>query len=311
MATEVQIDKIVEAVLRELSQKGAIPGAVGGRTQASGPATVGSAIKDLATAVSAAVRPSSADDALPEPETRVLVPSPEDPDLLKAVVAATPARLGVWRAGLRPRTETLLKFRADHAAAVDAVFTEVSDEFLASMGLFAVETQAPDKDTYLTRPDLGRRLTPESVSLLKSKCQQGAQVQVVVADGLSSKAVEANLKDILPALNQSLRHEGLKQGTPFFVRHARVAVMDDIGEALQPECLILLIGERPGLVTAESLSAYLCYRPRHGTIESDRTVISNIHRGGTPPLEAGAYLGSVVKRIIQARASGVKLAQGV
>lgn len=306
MANEVQIDKIVEAVMRELAQKGAIPGASLAGAPVGGSAAAGSG----AAGSGATVCSSSADDALPEPSTRVLVPSPEDSDLLKAVVAATPARLGVWRAGPRPKTETLLKFRADHAAAVDAVFTEVSDDFLISMGLFAVETQAPDKDTYLTRPDLGRRLTSESINLIKSKCQHSPQVQVVVADGLSSKAVEANLKDILPALNQSLQQEGLKQGTPFFVRHARVAVMDDIGEALQPECLILLIGERPGLVTAESLSAYLCYRPRHGTIESDRTVISNIHRGGTPPLEAGAHLGTVAKKIIQARASGVKLAQG-
>lgn len=317
MAVDTQLEKIIQAVIMELQGQGlhlppsgaTLPGASGAgastATELAGTPRIPGAGE---AGRSPSVAPDVEGEPLPEPITRTLVPQPVDPDFLQDLCSCTPARLGVGRAGTRPKTETLLKFRADHAAAVDAVFTEISDEYLKSFGLFTVITQAGDKDTFLTRPDLGRKLSPEGAELIKSKCRPNPQIQVVVADGLSSKAVEANLKDLLPALDQSLQHEGLSTGTPFLVRHGRVAIMDDIGEILQPEALILLIGERPGLVTAESLSAYLCYRPNARTIESDRTVISNIHRGGTPPLEAGAYLGTVVRKMITARASGVKLA---
>ena len=98
-------------------------------------------------------------------------------------------------------------------------------------------------------------------------------------------------------------------GTTFYVDKGRVAVMDDIGELLQPDVVVMLIGERPGLVSAESLSAYMCYKPRQGTIEADRMVISNIHKGGIPPVEAGAFLGTIIQKILKYEASGVSLVQ--
>jgi len=96
-------------------------------------------------------------------------------------------------------------------------------------------------------------------------------------------------------------------GKPFFVKYGRVAVMDDIGELLEPTVLVELIGERPGLVTAKSMSAYMCYRPNKDTIESDRTLVSNIHDGGMPAVEAGAHVASIAKKIYDAKASGLKL----
>ena len=107
---------------------------------------------------------------------------------------------------------------------------------------------------------------------------------------------------------QGLKNVGLSLGTPFFVKYGRVAVMDDIGEILQPDIVIEAVGERPGLVTAKSMSAYMCWRPRHGTIESDRSLISNIHDGGTPATEAGAAVAAFAKRIFDNQASGTKLA---
>ena len=98
-------------------------------------------------------------------------------------------------------------------------------------------------------------------------------------------------------------------GTPFYIEQGRVGLMDDIGELLQPDVIVYLIGERPGLVSAESMSAYICYKPRKETIESDRTVISNIHKGGIPPVEAGAFIGNVVQKILKYEASGVNLVQ--
>jgi ethanolamine ammonia-lyase small subunit len=241
-------------------------------------------------------------------EERIAVPQPKWREGLRELLASTPARIGVWRAGTRPLTKEVLRFRRDHAAAVDAVYGEVSQSILDEFQLFAVETCFQNTENYLKRPDMGRIITDEGVSVIKQKCKQRPQVQIVVSDGLSANAIDANLRDVFPALLDSLRAYGLQWGTPFFVRGGRVACMDHIGEILQPDVFVLLIGERPGLVSAQSMSAYMCYRPRKGTVESQRTVISNIHKGGTPPIEAGAHIGTVLKKMLEQKASGVQLA---
>jgi ethanolamine ammonia-lyase small subunit len=168
---------------------------------------------------------------------------------------ATPARIGVWRSGPRPLTETLLRFRADHAIAQDSVLGEVASDFPAKYQMIAAHSMCNDKDQYLTRPDLGRSLDEESLALIRRECVKGAQIQIIVSDGLSSAAVEANIPDLLPAMLQGLQGMGIKVGTPIFVQHGRVGIMDIIGEELKPEVAIILIGERPGLGTAESMSA--------------------------------------------------------
>ncbi|WP_409346860.1 ethanolamine ammonia-lyase subunit EutC [Paenibacillus sp. MBLB4367] len=235
------------------------------------------------------------------------VPKPIWPEGMDELLSSTPSRIGVWRAGTRPLTKEMLKFRCDHAAAVDSIYGEVNRKLLDEFGLFTVETCFENTEHYLKRPDKGRVLSEEGVSAVRQRCAQKPQVQIVVSDGLSANAIDANLRDVYPALRDSLEAYGLKSGTPFFVRGGRVACMDHIGEMLQPETLVLLIGERPGLVSSKSMSAYMCYRPRKGTVESDRTVISNIHHGGTPPVEAGAHIGTVLKKMLEQRTSGVNL----
>ncbi|MDQ0862029.1 ethanolamine ammonia-lyase subunit EutC [Bacillus sp. V2I10] len=219
----------------------------------------------------------------------------------------TPARIAVGRAGSRPKTSTWLQFRFDHAAAVDAVYGEVSAELLKELDLFQVQTRVKDKEEYIRRPDLGRKLSDEAKEMIKKKCKSLPSVQIIVSNGLSAKAIEENAEDVYLSLVQSLGNLGIQTGTPFYVDKGRVALMDEIGEILQPDVVILLIGERPGLVSAESLSAYLCYKPRFGTIEADRMVVSNIHKGGIPPVEAGAYLGTLIQKILKYEASGVLL----
>jgi ethanolamine ammonia-lyase small subunit len=219
--------------------------------------------------------------------------------------ALTPARIGVSRSGTRPLTSELLTFRWDHASSVDAVYNEVSSALLGEMGWLVADSRAETKDMYLKRPQLGRVLKPDSMQELLSKCQQAPQVQIVVSDGLSANSIEANMRDLYPALLDSLRLRGLSAGTTIYVNQGRVGCMDAIGDLLKPECLVLLIGERPGLVTAESLSAYMCYKPRTGRTDSDRMVISNIHRGGTPAMEAGAYIGGMLEEILKQRTSGI------
>lgn len=221
----------------------------------------------------------------------------------------TPARIAVGRSGCRPRTSSLLQFRFDHAAAVDAVYGQVSDDLLSRLGLFQVNTKVSDKEEYLRRPDLGRKLSNKAINTIKTMCKMRPTVQIIVSDGLSAKAVEENAEDVFLSLRQSLRIAEIDEGVPFYIDKGRVAVMDEVGEMLQPDVIVLLIGERPGLVSPESLSAYFCYKPRIGTIEAERMVISNIHKGGIPPAEAGAHLCTVIQKILHYRASGIHLVE--
>lgn len=249
-----------------------------------------------------------------QPISTVVIPS--DVKAFKEVVddkfahfrSHTPARVGVGRSGPRPLTNTMLKFRFDHAAAVDTVYGEVDQAILDKLGLFTIGTKVEeDKETYILRPDLGRKLTDAAKQILQQKCQRNAQVQIIVSNGLSADAINANLENVYLSLQQSLQNIGLQTGTPFYIGQGRVGLMDDIGELLQPEVIVYLIGERPGLVSADSMSAYICYRPRKETIESDRTVVSNIHKGGIPSVEAGAFLGNIIRKILKHKASGVDL----
>jgi ethanolamine ammonia-lyase small subunit len=237
------------------------------------------------------------------------IPNPAIKEGVADLAASTPARIGVWRTGTRPLTKTMLKLQFDHAAAIDAVGGEVLEKYLEEFDLFTVETCYENKEVYLKRPDKGRVLTNQAVQTIKERCRHRPQVQIVVSDGLSASAVETNLKDVYPALIDSLKINNLTFGTSFFVKGGRVACMDHIGEILEPEVLVLLIGERPGLVSASSMSAYMCFRPRKGMIESQRTVISNIQPHGTPPIEAGAHIGTVLRKMIEQKISGVKLEQ--
>lgn len=243
------------------------------------------------------------------PQEGMQISNPFNADAVIAMKKLTPARIGIGRAGARPKTMSLLRFLADHAVAQDAVFLDVSDEFLNRMNLMSVQSAATSKDEFLQRPDLGRRLSPEAVKTISEKCEKNIQVQILIVDGLSSSAIEANIPDLLPALMQGLKSSGIKVGAPFFIKNGRVWVQDHVASIVNCDVVISLIGERPGLGTAESLSAYMIYRPDEKTVEADRTVISNIHKGGIPPAEAGAHLTDVLKQILAAKASGVKLNQ--
>lgn len=293
MAMEDNIRLIVEQVLKELGNNS---------SQKSGTGCPTSAAADCSN------EPNGIQDLAAIDLQRYLqVPAPQNKDLYEEMKLSTPARIGIWRCGTRPLTDTWLRFRADHAVAQDSVLGEVPEEFAAKYNMVSVKTMCESKDEYLTRPDLGRKLDEASLNLIRAKCKKGARLQIIVADGLSSKAVEANIPNLLPAMMQGLEGMGIDVGTPIFVKYARVAIMDVIGEELKPEAAVVLLGERPGLGTAESMSAYMGYRPRVGMVESERTVVSNIHRGGTPAAEAGAHLATLLKKILDAKASGVNL----
>ncbi len=238
-----------------------------------------------------------------------LVPHPADREGYLKMKAKTPARLGLWRSGPRYKTQSMLRFRADHAAAQDAVFSYVSKDLIEEMDFIEVATKCKDKDEYVTRPDLGRQFDDENIATIQQQIKGTPQIQVIVGDGLSSAAIEANIKEILPSIKQGLKMFDLDydEKAVLFIKHARVPAMDKIGELTKAEIVCYLIGERPGLVTAESMSAYLAYRPIVGMPEARRTVISNIHSGGTPAVEAGAYIAELVSKMLQHKKSGIDL----
>lgn len=235
------------------------------------------------------------------------VTDPVNGEEFARIKARTWARLGQGRSGPRYRTAALLRFWADNASAMDAVFTDVDTALLDEMGMFSVQTLCSSKDEFLTRPDLGTRFSDETMAEIRQRCAAGPDVQVYVADGLSSTAVEANVRDLFPALVQGLKLHGLSVGAPFFVRFGRVRSMEPISEALGAKVTCVLLGERPGLATPESLSAYIGYRATVGMSEADRTCVSNIHRDGTNPTEAGAHIADLIAEMVRQQASGVNL----
>lgn len=240
--------------------------------------------------------------------TQYLVENPEHGEEYMDIKKLAPCRLGIGKAGARYKTLPQLEFRAAHSAAQDAVFNDVDHDFIEKdLGLFIVQTQCDSKDTYLTRPDLGRKLSEEAIATLKEKCKKSPTVQIYVADGLSGASVAANIPDLLPAILQGLESYKIDTGTPFFVKYGRVGVMDEISELLDATITCTLIGERPGLITAESMSAYIAYKATVGMPEARRTVVSNIHRNGTIPSEAGAHIAEIIKIMLEKKASGTDL----
>ena len=236
-----------------------------------------------------------------------LTQNAKDAGAFRRLKERTPARLGSGRAGARYKTLTMLRFRADHAAAQDAVFSQVPEDFAEKHGLVAVQTKCRDKDEYLTRPDLGRTFDEENQKKIRTAIPQKPRVQIVIGDGLSSNAIMANAMDCLAAIRDGLKLKGIELGKSIFVRYCRVGAGDAVGDVTGCELVCVLVGERPGLVTAKSMSAYITYKPHTGVLESARTVVSNIHDGGTPAVEAGAHIAELIDTILRRKVSGVGL----
>jgi len=236
-----------------------------------------------------------------------LTDDPANKEDFARLKAKTPARLASGRAGPRYKTLTMLRFRADHAAAQDAVFSEVPEDFAKENGLIPVQTRCESKDEYLTRPDKGRTFGDSHAKVLRETLPRGARVQIVVGDGLSSAACVANAMDCLAAIRDGLKAKGIEVGAVPFVRYCRVGAGDAIGDITGCELVCMLVGERPGLVTDKSMSAYITYKPHTGVSESSRTVVSNIHAQGTPAVEAGAHIASLIDTILKKKVSGVGL----
>lgn len=220
----------------------------------------------------------------------------------------TSGRLGIWRAGPRPLSRAYVRCKADHAAAQNTVWTDVDEDFIKEIGLTALESRSVDKAEYIKIPTTGKRLSEESAERVKKNPETGTQVQIVFSDGLSSGAIERNAHDILQSLRQGLKSLNIScADTVFFIKNGRVAVSDEVGELTGAEVIIMLTGERPGLNSQSSMGAYIAYKPTIGMEESRRTVISNIHAKGTPPVEAGAQIAELAQSMLKHKMSGVDL----
>jgi ethanolamine ammonia-lyase small subunit len=235
------------------------------------------------------------------------------PDLVRNIRARTPARLLAGRVGAAYRTETQLELREAHAAARDSVRAELDLEksfgtaFIKEWGLFDAYTEAADKNEYLLRPDLGRRVSAASRTEILQRCSSGDDLQIVVGDGLSVAAICAQVPRLLPLLREESRARGWRVGQTFVIHHCRVGILNEIGELLNPTVAVLLIGERPGLATAESLSAYMAYRPRQHHSDADRNLISNIHSRGVSTSDAVLRILNLAARMTTAQVSGSTL----
>lgn len=296
MVTEQELKKAVEAILMEMGGKlPAAPlssGAGAGGNGRNSAANSGESLPDIG--------------AINLQEV-IKVPNPHNMDALKAMRRSTPARIAVWRTGPRYLTDTLLRFRADHAVAMDAVFTDVSEDWIKQHSLPHFKTLCENKDIFLTRPDLGRKFSDEEAKKIKAHVGGNNRVVIYIADGLSTTAVTTNAMDTYKAIADGLARHNIKPPAPFFVQYGRVGTEDAISEITGAEVVCVLIGERPGLLTAESMSAYMAYKATTNMPEARRTVVSNIHRRGTPAVEAGGYIADIIKMMLDKKASGIDL----
>ena len=236
------------------------------------------------------------------------------PELERKVRARTPARVLEGRVGGCYRTSTQLDLREAHAAARDAVRTDLDmekqlgEDLIGQWGLFEVSSRARTKDDYLSQPNLGRTFSEPSRDELRKRCSIGNDIQFAIGDGLSVNAVSAQVPKLLPALWDRATALGWTVGQTFVIRHCRVGILNHIGEILTPIIAVLLIGERPGLATPGSLSAYMAYRPCFGQTDANRNLVSNIHARGTGTADAADRILNLATQMMKARCSGVQLA---
>ena len=245
------------------------------------------------------------------------LPTSSGESSLERIRELTSARLFRGRSGLSYRTATQLELRTDHAAARDAVHSELDlvrdlpASILERYKLLGVQTEAETREEFLRRPDLGRRLSIGSRQLIEAHLRRDLTIQVAIGDGLSAEAVRRQGPELLPRLMEAIVSRGWTTGPVIFIRHCRVGVMNDIGDLLHPQVVILLIGERPGLMTAESLSAYLAYRPKAGDTDARRNLISNIHAQGVSIEAAVVRIVALVEEMLRQGRSGYEVKESL
>jgi ethanolamine ammonia-lyase small subunit len=250
-------------------------------------------------------------------DEKELASSHDLPEILKKLRARTPARLLAGRSGAAYRTSTQMELREAHAAARDAVraelhlFADFGEDFIRKWNLLELFSQAANKDEYLLRPDLGRHLSDSSRAKIEMKISSdggtGKDLLISIGDGLSVTAVATQVPRLLPLLCDGARARSWSVGSISVIHHCRVGVLNEIGELLKPKVAVLLIGERPGLATAESLSAYMAYRPKASDTDANRNLISNIHARGVTTEYAAQRILNLAALMMKTQEGGFQL----
>jgi ethanolamine ammonia-lyase small subunit len=242
-------------------------------------------------------------------------PSWATPDPWNHLRRHSAARIALGRAGGSMPTEEVLAFSAAHAAARDAVHAVLdidqleSDLHALTLHCIHLGSSATDRQTYLQRPDLGRLLDEPSATRLAAHAQATGAVDLalIVSDGLSAPAAQGQASPLLGCLAPMLRSSGLSLSPVFLVRHGRVAIEDEIGHAIGARAALILLGERPGLGSADSLGAYLVFGPRRGRSDAERNCVSNIRPGGLEFPAAAATLHYLIVESLRRQISGIAL----
>jgi len=235
------------------------------------------------------------------------------PDPWTALRAHTAARIALGRAGTSLPTAEWLRFAQAHALARDAVHTPFDSAALAgelqarAFEAVQVESAAADRATYLRRPDLGRRLSPRSAALLQALNEAPADVCVLVGDGLSARAVQWHVLPLLLELRPRLEQAGMTMGRIAVAQQARVALGDEAGALLNARAVLVLIGERPGLTSPDSLGAYITWAPQAGRSDAQRNCVSNIRPEGLAYAQAAHKVAWLLGAARRLGATGVAL----
>jgi len=227
----------------------------------------------------------------------------------------THARIGLQRAGNSLSTSELLSFKLAHSQARDSVWKELDSSLLASQlkmiseAPLVVQSRCRNKQEFLLRPDWGRELSEESLLSVKKVSQslQPSDCVLVLADGLSAGALQSQSKDFVLAFTEGATRKGFTLGPLVIARYGRVALGDPLGHSLKTRSVLILIGERPGLASPESLSVYFTYAPQESKMDSERNCISNIQEKGLLPRQAAAMALWLMEQSLRAQLSGVRL----
>ena len=243
------------------------------------------------------------------PEHRPLLPARNEA-VLAHLVTTTPARIITGRTGTRYLTHSYLGLRADHAIALDAVESEVEEAWAQQQGWLALRTKAKDHAEFLLHPEQGRRLDDASRARCEKEADKGVDVQLIAGDGLSALALQVNGPSLIKAMQSALAAKGFRVGKPLFVKFARIAVQDEIGVLTQAKSTVIVVGERPGLGTGDSLSIYTAFGPKLAQDNAEKDCISNVRTVGFHPERAAQKAADLMKASFAAGGGGVKLSGG-
>lgn len=238
------------------------------------------------------------------------LPAPRSAELLSQLVGTTPARIVTGRTGTRYLTESYLGLRADHAIALDAVESEVDEAWAQQQGWLPLRSRAKDHTEFLLHPEQGRALDEASRAKCEQQADKDVDVQLIAGDGLSAHALEVNGPALMAALAREHQAVGFKVGKPLFVKFARIGVQDEIGVLTRAKATLIVVGERPGLGTGDSLSIYTAYGPKLGQDNAEKDCISNVRQVGFLPERAAKKCAALMKQCFAAGGGGVKLTGG-